>query len=79
LEIFETKEKGKFGFSLTWVYGRFRNIIISTAPIMMITIIIAIAEYKTYVSVIDATGVGVGVGVVAGSGTAKLVSDHDGQ
>ena len=79
LLIFETKEKGKFGFSLVWVYGRLRNVSISTAPIMMITIIIATAEAKTYVSVIDACGVAVGVGVAAGDETANAVSEYDGQ
>jgi hypothetical protein len=58
-----TKIKREICFSLDWVYGRFRNIIKRTAPIMMITIIIAIAEAKMYVSVIDAGGAAVGVAV----------------
>jgi hypothetical protein len=61
------------------IYGRFRTIAIRMTPIIMITMIIAIADPKMYVSVFEAGGAAVGVGVAAASITLNTVLAVDGQ
>ena len=61
------------------VYGRFLTISTIIAPTIAITIMMAIAEVKMYVSVIGVAGVGVGDAVGWASITLKLFSADDGQ
>lgn len=60
-------------------YGRFLTNSASTAPTIAFATMIAIAEPRTYVSVIN-VGAGVGTAVTAGACiTVNLSSDPDGQ
>jgi hypothetical protein len=70
------KKKGKW-FSVLRLIYRFRIIKASTAPTMIMTIMMAMIPGKRYWSVVDVPGPDVAVGVAAASDTEMAVCANE--